>query len=57
MVKANVNKLQVKGITIVFFYMRGVILIESIPAGQTVNQKLLGGPDQSPRTGETMRQL
>jgi tRNA A37 threonylcarbamoyladenosine biosynthesis protein TsaE len=33
------SKLQVKEMMIVFFDIRGVIMIEWVPKGQTVNQK------------------
>jgi hypothetical protein len=39
MKKASVSKFKVKAIMIVFFDIRGVIMVEWVPEGQTVNQK------------------
>jgi hypothetical protein len=39
MEKARMSKSKVKAMTIVFFDIRGVITIEWVPEGQTVNQK------------------
>jgi hypothetical protein len=39
MKKARMSKPKVKAMIIVFFDIRGVIMIEWIPEGQTVNQK------------------
>jgi hypothetical protein len=39
MKKAKISKLKVKAMMIVFFDVRGVIMIEWVPEGQTVNQK------------------
>jgi hypothetical protein len=39
MKKARMSKSQVKVMVIVFFNIRGVIMIEWVPEGQTFNQK------------------
>jgi hypothetical protein len=39
MKNARMNNLKVKAMMIVFFDIRGVIMIEWVPKGQTINQK------------------
>jgi hypothetical protein len=39
MKKAKMSKSNVKAMIIVFFNIRGVIMIEWVPEGQAVNQK------------------
>jgi hypothetical protein len=39
MKKARMSRLKVKAMMIVFFDMRGVIMIDWVPAGQAVTQK------------------
>jgi hypothetical protein len=39
MKKARMSKSKVKAMMVIFFDIRGVIMIQLIPEGQTVNQK------------------
>jgi hypothetical protein len=53
MKKARMRKSKVKALMMVFIDIRGVIMIEWVPEGQTVNKKYyFGGPDQAPGTSE-----
>jgi hypothetical protein len=52
MKKARMSKSKVKSMMIVFFDIRGVIMVEWVPEGQMVNQNIVGRPDKAPRTSE-----